>query len=106
MSTRKLYLSLAELSARSGVSAATLWRLKEARRIPFFQPGGPGTRLLFPADALERTEPPEEGTGAALSGPTPKWMGGGWPTNQGAPAASSDDGGAAMQRRRRKALPA
>jgi hypothetical protein len=84
-----------ELAKRSGVSLATIHRLKKAGLIPFFQPGGKGCVLRFPPDALERhaarkdelapkDEPaskdehvPESRTTAipakALSGPRPKW---------------------------------
>jgi hypothetical protein len=47
-------LTTKELSARSHLSAATLHRLKRQGKLPYFQPSGPGGRLLFPADAIER----------------------------------------------------
>ena len=78
------YLDIHELSARTGWSVATIHRLKARGQIPFFQPAGKGGKLLFPADAVERTasfpafrEPaasplaPPQGQ---LSGPSPAWM--------------------------------
>ena len=77
-------LTIAELSARSRLSLATIHRLKRDGKIPFFQPAGKGGRLLFPSDAIERagafqvdtvppvsTPVPIEPT--RLSGPQPKW---------------------------------
>jgi excisionase family DNA binding protein len=79
------YLTVEELSRRSGLSTSTLHRLKKADKIPFFQPAGKGGRLLFPADAIEqaaRLDQPEseyQRPSAAespkrLSGQLPKWM--------------------------------
>ena len=51
----RCYLSITELSARSGLSVSTLHRLKKAGKIPCLQPAGKGGRLLFPADAIEQS---------------------------------------------------
>jgi hypothetical protein len=48
-----IYLTKHQLVARSGLSASTVQRYKDAGKIPFFQPGGPGGKLLFPPDAIE-----------------------------------------------------
>jgi hypothetical protein len=78
-----LYVTIDELSRRSGVSTATLHRLKNAGQIPFFQPGGKGARLLFPPDALERAVQRVEGHDLVsipdnvpqrLAGRRPVWM--------------------------------
>ena len=80
------YLTKRELCQRTGLSAPTIHRYKRAGKIPFFQPGGKGARVLFPPDAieaaqtqtnLERAEPPS-GIEARRSrpGPQPKWCGG------------------------------
>jgi hypothetical protein len=77
------YVTVAELSRRSRLSVATLHRLKDAGKIPFYQPGGKGSRLLFPADAIERAadaaqrEQPtaaNENESQHLNGPCPAWM--------------------------------
>src|SRR5262245_44414108 len=52
--TQRHTLSTAELSKLTGVSESTIRRLKDADRIPFSQPGGHRSRVLFPPDALER----------------------------------------------------
>jgi len=75
------YLTVAELSRRSGLSLATLHRLKAAGKIPFYQPGGKGARLLFPPDAIERAAHAGESQHSTttnvpqhLAGPRPGWM--------------------------------
>jgi len=78
------YLDIEKLSARSGLSLATLHRLKRAGKIPFFQPAGKGGRILFPPDAIERagrsaTDVPPKVEPAVnsrqhLSGRMPEWM--------------------------------
>jgi predicted DNA-binding transcriptional regulator AlpA len=52
--SRRPYLKLAELIAISGLSDATIRRRIKDGSLPYFQPGGPKTVLLFPPDALER----------------------------------------------------
>jgi predicted DNA-binding transcriptional regulator AlpA len=81
---KRPYLDIDELIVRSGLSRATIWRLKRAGKIPFFQPGGKGGRVKFPEDALEqagRCEVPssvpdddESVLSKRLPGPRPQWM--------------------------------
>src|SRR5262245_24153747 len=84
--TTKAYLTIVELSQRSGLSVPTLRRYVHNGRLAAFQPGGPGCRLLFRADALEQAGLlPVEKTPAAmddtsrqpdrLPGRRPGWMG-------------------------------
>ena len=47
------YLTKTELCVRTGLSPATVHRYKRDKKIPFFQPGGAGARVLFPRDAIE-----------------------------------------------------
>ena len=78
------YLDIKELVAITGLSEATIWRLKRAGKIPFFQPGGKGGRVKFPENAIElasRSETPssvgadkENASSERLPGPQPKWM--------------------------------
>jgi hypothetical protein len=77
------YVTADELAAQSRVSLSTIHRLKNAGKIPYFQPAGKRGRLLFPADAIEQsarpTSPLDDQTAAAdlpkrLSGRLPKWM--------------------------------
>lgn len=51
----KDYLNIEELSVRSGLSVSTLRRYVRDGKIECFQPGGPGSRLLFRFDSLERS---------------------------------------------------
>jgi hypothetical protein len=87
------FLTKQQFVVMSGLSGATVQRYKDAGRIPFYQPGGPGCKLLFPADAIEaarrlaQLEPTESATPAAsghkgasprdgrerLAGPKPRW---------------------------------
>jgi excisionase family DNA binding protein len=76
------YLSAEELSALTGLSLSTIRRLKDAGKIPFFQPAGKCGRLLFPADAMEQAAQAPKPQGAPiadaerptrLSGRQPKW---------------------------------
>ena len=74
---RRQYLTIDELSKKTGLSVPTLRRLVRNKRIPCFQPAGKGGRLLFPSDALEshnqipvtQVKHPSE----RLSGRRPKW---------------------------------
>ena len=47
------YVDIVELAARTGVSISTINRLKKRGKIPFYQPGGKRTRVLFPPDAIK-----------------------------------------------------
>ena len=72
------YLTTEELAERYVVSASTIRRLQRRGLIPFFQPGGPGSALRFPPDALERSTssspvPAAPSPPASLPGPKPKW---------------------------------
>ncbi|WDI41069.1 helix-turn-helix domain-containing protein [Bremerella sp. P1] len=51
------YLTAKELAKFTGISVATVWRLKGEGKIAFIQPGGPGSRVLFKYDALEYIAP-------------------------------------------------
>ena len=76
------YLTKRQLSCRTGLSPATIQRLKDRGQIPCYQPGGKGGRLLFPIDAIEHAVPasqPADGAvhrkpQRALSGRRPVWM--------------------------------
>ena len=78
----KSYIDIHQLTTRTGLSVATIHRLKAQGKIPFFQPAGKGGKLLFPPDALERAPgptPPAAQLGSSepqgrLSGPAPAWM--------------------------------
>lgn len=79
------YLTLDELAAHTGLSPSTLRRLWRRRRIVGYQPGGPGTRVLFPPDAIERAVGGESSSTDPLPsplppdpqrGPRPRWQGG------------------------------
>lgn len=84
MAENKKLLGIKELSQKIGLSVSTIHRLKNAGKIPFFQPAGKRGRLLFPADAIEQAAaslpPLEEGQAPAadsskrLSGRMPNWM--------------------------------
>jgi excisionase family DNA binding protein len=54
------YVTKKELAARTGLSKSTIQRLKEAGKIPFFQPHGDGGRVLYPHDAIERACRPHQ----------------------------------------------
>src|SRR5947209_5314315 len=84
--SRAAYLTYEELHVKTRISLSTLRRLVREGCIPFFQPGGPRTRILFPADIVERLLTPTQNTRklqdtqehAALPtvrrGPKPKWL--------------------------------
>ncbi|PHR90593.1 MAG: hypothetical protein COA78_34955 [Blastopirellula sp.] len=81
---KKSNLTAKELADRTGLSVATIWRLKNSGKIPFNQPGGEGHRVTFLPDALERNysaQNPDEPSGiehhsssSIKSGPKPDWM--------------------------------
>jgi len=70
------YFTIEELMARTGLSRATLWRLKRAGKIPVFQPGGKGASVLFPSNAIEQVvkQLPVDPNDTRLSGRRPVWM--------------------------------
>lgn len=74
------YLTIQDLSAKTGFSVTQLRRLVRAQKIPFYQPGGKGGKLLFPPDAIERcasedSRPvPDDEPQKPLSGRRPRWM--------------------------------
>jgi excisionase family DNA binding protein len=83
------YLTTVELSELTGISVSTIQRLCRKGQLPFYQPGGPRTRIVFPPDAFEQaTQANQKATGlppndpAAASpenpqrGPRPKWQDG------------------------------
>lgn len=80
MSGRR-YLTLKEFSAHTGLSEATVRRRAREGTIPFRQPGGPRTKLLFQADALEpigdgpTASPPVVDSAPSIPGPPPRWRG-------------------------------
>ena len=51
---QRKYVDIGELAARTGMSPSTINRLKKQGKIPFYQPGGKRTRVLFPPDAIEQ----------------------------------------------------
>src|SRR5262245_50158632 len=65
----KCYLDIRELSARSGLSVTTLRRYARDGKIESLQPGGPGSKLLFRPDALERCTTPPAGIGPQAAAP-------------------------------------
>ena len=77
------YLDIKQLSRQTGLSVSTVHRLKNAGKIPYFQPAGKCGKLLFPPDAIERAAqaaaPVSVKTIAAepsarLAGRPPQWM--------------------------------
>jgi hypothetical protein len=77
-------LTVSEFRAESRLSVATIHRLKNQGKIPFYQPAGKRGRVLFPADAIERAASAAAKPSAPvlsapltrshLSGPPPAWM--------------------------------
>ena len=74
------YLTRRQLAAQTGLSLATIHRLKAEGRIPYHQPAGRNGKVLFPPDALERAnedagEPTSSSAGGSArpSGPRPRW---------------------------------
>lgn len=78
MSGVSKYLTEQQLSDLSGISVATIRRYKAKGQIEFFQPGGKGCAVRYPADALHKTNnsllssAPDKPR--KLSGPLPKWQ--------------------------------
>jgi hypothetical protein len=81
------YLTIEELSARTTLSVSTLRRLYKRGLIVGYQPGGPRTRIVFPAHALEQLTVARSNTSIPTTatspeskhfpqrGPRPKWLG-------------------------------
>ncbi|MFL5330046.1 MAG: helix-turn-helix domain-containing protein [Gemmataceae bacterium] len=87
------YLTIEELAKKTRYSVSTLRRLCRKGLIPFFQPGGPRSRVVFPTDSIERIRailPPSVAsapktellslpdktaadTARVQSGPRPRW---------------------------------
>ena len=66
------FVTKQQLMAQTGLSGATIERYKKKRKIPFYQPGGRGARVMFPRDAIEaavRQSTPEPHAAAATSSP-------------------------------------
>jgi hypothetical protein len=86
----KAYLTREQLSERSGLSASTIHRYKRDGKIPFFQPGGGGAKVLYPPSAIEcalsqsrqellvaQDQSNTAGNGVTLKrlpGPRPRWQ--------------------------------
>src|SRR5437764_108619 len=95
--SRPHYLGYEDLQVRTGLSLSTLRRRVREGRIPFFQPGGPGTRIIFPEDVIERLlqpththiapeQPPEPSAyPTPPRGPKPKWQRGALNRNRQGP---------------------
>lgn len=84
-------LSYEEVSARTGLSLSTLRRRVKEGKLPFIQPGGRRTRIVFPLDVIERllqaadtSSSPKHAVQQPISvpvrkvtvsrGPRPKWL--------------------------------
>jgi hypothetical protein len=83
----RAYLTKVELARRTGLSPATIERYKNAGKIPFFQPGGKGGRVVYPVDAIEAAhrqqdsdrlpagkDGPTVGPPVRIPGPQPRWL--------------------------------
>jgi excisionase family DNA binding protein len=79
------YLTISELSDATGISISTLRRLLRKGTLPFYQPGGPRTRIVFPIDAIEQATKTNKGAArqsddaiaaseAPARGPRPRWQ--------------------------------
>ena len=81
-SSAPAYLDAHALAAHTGFSKSTIERLRRRGRIPFFQPGGPGTKVMYPRNAIEHlgyveTAEMSSSLGQAQiphRGPKPKWQ--------------------------------
>lgn len=83
--SQKTYLSIEEFSECTGLSPSTIRRRIADGKIPIWQPGGTGTRLLILNDFLNRessqinpesreaTAPVSRKSREKLAGPVPKW---------------------------------
>ena len=78
------YLTLQQLADRTSLSVSTLRRLLKNGRLRGFQPGGPGTRIVFRPDAIEilnsptslatETDITDKTDTLPCRGPRPKWQ--------------------------------
>lgn len=69
MAAQPGYISITELSAIGGLSVSALRRRVRDGSLPFIQPGGPRSRLLFRRDVLDRLADP--GSPPALAADAP-----------------------------------
>jgi excisionase family DNA binding protein len=77
-------LTLKEFCGVTRLSPATIHRLIKAGKLPCYQPGGKGGKLLFAMNAIDLVASPVSASSALsadrnagsqrLSGPTPKWQ--------------------------------
>lgn len=87
-SSGRLYLTKRQLAQRTGLSESTIQRLKDDNKLPFFQPGGKGARVLFPLNAVEAAvghlpaassatasiDESDQESAAPIPGPRPRWQ--------------------------------
>lgn len=70
-SSRPAFLSPEEFAAYTGLGLATVRRRIKAGHLPTYQPGGKGSRVLIPADALAAGNPNVPGTQPGTLSPAP-----------------------------------
>lgn len=85
----RTFLTVREFASQSGIGVATVWRYLHDGKLPKYQPGGRGCRVVIPIQALH-TLPVYEGTNSMpqtdsapspgqkhqqkkIPGPRPKW---------------------------------
>ena len=70
------YLTIRQLSERTGYSVTQLRRLVKSKVLPYLQPAGTGGKLLFKPDAVERAAKAQQAArdSSRLSGKAPDWM--------------------------------
>ena len=83
-----LYLTKRQLAQRTGLSESTIQRLKDDHKLPFFQPGGKGARVVYPPNAVEAVaghlsavsspnasiDKSDHGSTTPIPGPKPRWQ--------------------------------
>lgn len=88
LSAGPLYLTKRQLARRTGLSESTIQRLKDFNKVPFFQPGGKGARVLYPLNAVEvafahvssdssqtaSVRKTDQESNTAIPGPKPRWL--------------------------------
>lgn len=83
--TDRRFLSVEEFCQQTGLSPATVWRRLKDGSLPSYQPGGKGTRVLIPLEALTAVPPAPATTTSPprrpsrprpLAGPVPRWQSG------------------------------